>query len=416
MNRKGDYIMKRILLFMLISVLLVGCGTDRSTQSLPNAEFGEDDYMKVTAAQNELGFHLLREVDADDKGNTFVSPTSLFLALSMVFNGAEGQTRDEIQKALQLADVSVEELNKANASLVSLLTNQKQIELDIANSLWLNENYHFASTFQKNMESYYGAQAKEINVSDSTAVEQINEWVKKATRDKIERIVEAPLDDRLVLLLANAMYFNGEWTHAFDEKGTSDEVFTLVDGKQIRVPLMSLQQELDYMENDLFQAVSLPYGEGEMVMNIVLPKEGQTVQTLLEQLTQEQWQTWKTEFFPREGLIRLPKFQMEYETNLNETLQQLGMEKAFGENAEFPTLVQEKESVFISEVKQKTYIDVNEKGTEAAAVTSIQMKMTAAPLGEPFIMEVTRPFVVTITDQASGAHLFMGTIHHPTHE
>lgn len=398
-------------------LLLAACGTNRSTpssQPTTNIEFKEDDYVKVSVAQNKLGFDLLKKIEADDKGNTFVSPTSLFLALSMVLNGAEGQTKDEIKKALHLDDISVEELNKANASLVSLLTKHKQIELDIANSLWLNEKYHFLPSYQETMKSYYGAQTKEINVSDSKAAEQINEWVKKATRNKIDRIVEAPLDDRLVLLLANAIYFHGDWMYAFDEKETSEGPFTLVDGNQTQVPFMTLQKELNYMENELFQAVSLPYGDGELVMNIVLPKEGQTVETMLEKLTHEQWQTWNTNFYPMEGMVRLPKFQMEYETNLNETLQQLGMEKAFGESAEFPSIVSEETPIFISEVKQKTYIDVNEKGTEAAAVTSIQMKMTAAPLDEPFVMEVNRPFMITITDQASGIHLFMGTIHHPT--
>ena len=398
-------------------IFVTGCGTELNTDTSTissEVEFGKDDYTKIIAANNELGFEVLGEVEEDDNNNVFMSPASLFMALSMVYNGADGKTKEEIAKTMHLEGMDANELNKSNASLMKiLLKDNDDIQLNIANSIWLNEEFQFQADFAKNNKAYFDAEIREINLTDSDSAKRINDWVKKSTDNKIEGIVEAPLDPDLVTLLINAIYFKGTWTHEFDKNKTKDQAFHLQDGSVKDVPLMSLNEELAYMENEHFQAVQLPYGDGEMSMKVFLPKENSNLAEFKKLLTNEKWVAWNKEFNAEKGTILLPKFQLEYETLLNDTLKKLGMESAFDNRADFTKMIEEDNSLKISEVKQKTFIDVNEEGTEAAAVTSIGMVLTSAPIDAPFVMEVNRPFFFTITDDETDAILFMGSISNP---
>lgn len=246
----------------LLLFMLPACGAKKKSENTwvsSDVEFGEQDYEKITAANNALGFHLIKEIDGDEQNNAFISPTSLLMALSMVYNGADGITKEEIAKTLQIEGMESSELNKANASLVSMLMkSSKEIQLNVANSIWLNEDFHFQNDFASNNKDYFNAEIQEINIYDNDSVTRINDWVKKSTNKKIEEIVEAPLDPDLVAILINAIYFKGNWTHEFDEKQTEKRPFYLGDGNTKEVPLMTLQKNLNYMENEDFQAVQLP--------------------------------------------------------------------------------------------------------------------------------------------------------------
>ncbi|MCL6573922.1 MAG: serpin family protein, partial [Bacillus sp. (in: Bacteria)] len=265
------------LILVSFLLLLASCGTGINPGSLKissDVDFKEDEYQKVIPLTNQLGWELLSEVEADKNGNTFISPTSLFMALSMVYNGADGVTKTEITKVLQNDGMDVDELNQANASLMSMLDrDSKQIQLNVANSIWLNEEYHFQTDFAQNNRDYFNAEIQEIDIYDSQSPKMINEWVKKATNDKIEEIVDSPLDGDLVALLINAIYFKGDWKYEFDKKQTENRTFFLADGTTKDMPLMTLNEKLAYLETENFQAVSLPYGDGEMSMNVFLPKE-----------------------------------------------------------------------------------------------------------------------------------------------
>lgn len=410
-----------IPLLAIILGVVTACGTveqeGNGGMEIPKeteTEYDKDAYEEIVTPNNELGFKLLAEIEADKNDNTFISPTSLFAALSMVYNGADGETKEEIARALQVKGIDVEDLNQANASLMAMLDKDSgDIQLDIANSIWLNDNFHFQEEFSANNEGYFNAEIKEIDVADKASAKKINDWVKAATNDKIEDIVEDPLSSNLVALLLNAIYFKADWTHEFDKELTEKRPFHLKDGKTKEVPFMNMQRELAYMENDDFQAVTLPYGEEEMSMKVFLPKEKTNLEAFKKSLTSEKWSAWNAEFKSQEGTILLPKFQVEYEVVLNEALEKLGMGSAFDERADFTKMVQEDASLLISEVKQKTYIDVHEEGTEAAAVTSVEIRETAAILGDPFHMEVNRPFFIAITDDETDTILFMGTIGNP---
>lgn len=413
--------MKKILIVPLfiasILVFATACGTGTNSggpEIKNNIEFGKKDYEQIIAANNDLGFKLLAEVEADENNNTFFSPTSLYMALSMVYNGADGVTKEEIAKALQVEGIDVDELNKASASMMSILDKETdQIQLDVANSIWLNEKYHFQKEFAEHNKDYFNAEIEEIDITNSKSPKRINDWVKKATNEKIEEIVDSPLDSNLVTILINAIYFKGDWTYQFDGKGTENRTFQLEGGGTKEVPLMMLNESLAYMENEDFQAVALPYGDGEMSMKVFLPKENVSLDEFKNTVTSENWALWSSEFNLNEGMVRLPKFQLEYEVLLNETLKSLGMNSAFDEGANFTNMIKEENPVWLSDVKQKTFIDVNEEGTEAAAVTSTEMKTTSAPIDEPFQMEVNRPFFFTITDDETDAILFMGSVANP---
>lgn len=392
------------------------CGTTNGLDISSDVEYGESDYEQIITPNNELAFNLLGEVDSDEDGNLFISPTSLFMALSMIYNGAEGQTKEEIAKVLQAEGIDEQELNQANASHISLLhKHSEQIELNIANSIWLNNDYQFQGAFAENNKDYFNAELEEMDITDAKSPAKINNWVKQATNDKIEDIIEAPLDPNLVAVLINAIYFDGNWTYEFDEQQTENRPFNLPDGTKKDVPLMSLKENLAYLENEEFQAVSLPYGEDEsMSMNVFLPKENTSLADFQSQLTNKNWNVWKSEFQKKEGTILLPTFQLEYEAVLNDTLNQLGMADAFNEEkANFSKMIETDDPLWISQIKQKTFIDVNEKGTEAAAATSVEMETTSAPVNEPFHMEVNRPFFIAITDDETGTILFMGLIANP---
>lgn len=411
--------MKKILILLFsISLMLVGCGTtstpNHSLKIQDHVEFGEMDYEKLVSSNNALGFDLLSKAAKNEGGNIFISPTSLLMALSMVYNGADGVTKQEMEKVLHAEGLSPDDLNRANASFMTLLDqNSDKIQLNIANSIWLNNEYRFQEEFAKTNKDYFNAEIKEIDIQNSQSPKMINDWVKSKTNGTIDKIVGDELNPGLVTMLINAIYFKGSWTYPFEPSLTKEKDFTLVDGSTVKIPLMELHEELLYTKNNKFQAVSLPYGKENMSMKVFLPNENVSLKEFEELLSLEQWQELQSSFYKLEGTILLPKFSLEYEVELKETLEDLGMTSAF-KNANFSKMVEENSNLAITSVKQKTFIDVNEEGTEAAAVTSVVMGETAMePIDKPFYMEVNRPFFIAIVDETSGAILFMGSISNP---
>ncbi|MBU5593861.1 serpin family protein [Amphibacillus sp. MSJ-3] len=412
--------MKKMSVIALFVLLLTACGTadqapiDQDDDS--NVSSSENIDQTIIDANNQLGFDLLSTIESDENGNTFISPTSLFMALSMVYNGADGETRQEMVDTLQLDEIEGDQLNQANASLLAIMNDDsRQAELKMGNSIWLNQEFQFQNDFLENNQHYYHAEMQEIGVADGKSADQINKWVSEATNEKIDQIVDVPLNPDIVAMLINAVYFQGTWTYPFDENRTEEHAFHLEDGSTKNVPLMTLKKNFMYMENGDFQAISLPYGDDEeMSMQIFLPNEDKNIADLQDNLTNKDWKKWKSEFQEQEGTIMLPKFQLEFEASLSKALESLGMKTAFDERqADFSKMVEEDVQIWISEVKQKTFIDVNEEGTEAAGTTSVDIVTTSAQIDPPFEMKVDRPFFMTITDEKTGALLFMGTILNP---
>ena len=416
--------MKKWMSSLIVVGLLTGtagCGIEEDTVDTADSdekgtatmaiadhvEYGETDYELIAEKNNVLGMKLLKDLSAREEGNIFVSPTSLYMALAMVYNGADGVTQEEIAAVLEAQGLAPEEMNKANASLVSkLASDSEDIELNIANSIWVREDYTFRDSFRESSRDYYNARIEAL-----ASVEAINDWVSDATNDKIKKMVESPLSGDLVALLLNAIYFNGAWQFSFAEQATEKQPFQTEDGTTAEVPLMTLQAELSYLETDNFQAVSLPYGEGEMNMHVFLPAETSSLDEFKASLSKENWAEWIAAFESKQGTVMLPKFELEYEVILNDTLKDLGMDTAFN-SVDLSKMFETSDGLFISEVKQKSFINVSEKGTESAAATSVSIA-ESGPDEPLFELKVNRPFFFVITDEETGVILFMGSIENP---
>nr|WP_106783254.1 serpin family protein [Lysinibacillus timonensis] len=409
---------KVLLMFLILVLASCGTNTPMDNKKLENAsqvEFNEKDYMKIVSPNNELGFDLLAKAPIDSEGNKLISPISLFMAMAMVYNGAESHTKKELAKVLHIEELYDEDLNKANVSLMNLLNRDAEnMQLTIANSIWLNEQYQFRERFTTNSKDYFNAEINQFNVHDSNSPKMINNWINQKTDGKIPQIIGGELSPDILTILINAIYFKGYWTYPFDSSLTEERPFNLQDSAVKKVPMMRLHEELKYLENELFQAISLPYSDEGMSMKIFLPKENISIDEFEEELNLSNWQKWLREFYDTEGTILLPKFKMEQAIEFKGTLEALGVVSAFNDHADFSGIIQEDSGIAISSVKQKTFIEVDEEGTEAAATTSVEIHTTSMqPMNKPFYMEVNRPFFISIVDETSGAILFMGTIINP---
>jgi serpin B len=414
--------MVRRYLLLLISGVVLGCSAiGLACVEAKNAEEPKekvDD--RLVSANTRFGFNLFREiVKGDPTENIFISPSSAAIALAMTYNGARGETKEAMAKTLKLQDMSTSEVNQGNSILKSALESpDSMVELSIANSLWMRKGFSFKSEFIKKNRDFYNALATDLDFNDPNAPATINEWVRKNTNGKIEEII-AKIDPLTVLFLINAVYFKGEWSLKFDKEQTKEGLFTLLDGKQKKHPMMTQSGRYKHFETEAFQAVSLPYGEGGMSMYIFLPDRERSLERFQKDLNAENWEIWMSRFRKMKGTVRLPRFKMEYEVVLNDVLKTLGMEVAFDPvKADFGGILEdpkevtiEHQKLYVSKVKQKTFVEVNEEGTEAAAATSVEVGITSV---EPtFSMIVDRPFFFAIRDNKTGTILFMGSIVKP---
>ncbi len=385
-------------------------------QSTPTQSVTYSPPSEISLSHNEFGFDIFHKlINAENNTqNIFISPSSIALALSMVYNGADNKTKDAMSQTLHFSNIDLEKVNKSGSELIKHLTSlNPDIEVSIANSIWTRKEITFNSQFLETNKKYYEAQVQAIDFSSLDAANIINSWVNTNTRGKISNIVSPPIDQDVVMYLINAIYFKGTWTYEFDTKLTQEKPFTLPDLTKVNHPSMT-QERKDYLylENDDFQGIYLPYGkEKNMGMYIFLPKL--KMSQFKDQLSIENWNNWVNNFKEKEGTLILPKFKIEYDKELTETLSSLGMGVAFSDNADFSKMRSEND-IKISKVKHKTYINLDEKGTEAAAVTSVEMVFTSLPNEkDTFYMEVNKPFFFAITDRESKEILFMGVTNNP---
>jgi len=369
---------------------------------------------RVVGSINGLGFRLFTELGNDTK-NVFISPASIELALAMTYNGAGGATKEAMTKAMGLGALSVEELNKGNAQLISLLANpDPKVELAIANSLWGRQGIAFKPDFLQRVGESYQAKLASLDFTQPRAADTINDWVSDNTRGKIPTLVSPPMLRDALLVLVNAIYFKGAWSTPFEKEQTEDGPFTLNDGAKKTLPMMRQSGEFAYQENETFQAISLPYGGGSVVMDIILPKAGVKADDFRNDLTAANWSAWLKKFHDREGTILLPRFKAKYETGLRASLSALDMGVAFTENADFRgMLADETIRAQITDAIHKTVLEVNEEGAVAAGVTGVIVGVTAMPVDQPFTMTVDHPFFLAIRDVPTGTVLFMGMINDP---
>jgi serine protease inhibitor len=376
----------------------------------------------VAAADNAFGFRLLNAVQKTiPNGNVVLSPVSAALNLSMVLNGATGQTFQEMLTALSLSASDLGAINTANAQLIKTIrTPAKSITLSVADSLWVdNRRATLRPDYIKQTQASYEAEITDLDFSGPGAATRINSWASKQTNGKIPKVIDR-IDSADLVLLLNAVYFKGQWTHKFDKAQTQQRGFTLAGGGAKQVPRMAQSGRFDYFETPQVQAIRLPFGEGDLVMEILLPSKSSSLGGLEAELTPEHWKGWQAQYAPRSGKIELPRFELKSNYRLNGPLQSLGMTRAFQPDAAqltgmFSSVAGQARagSFFISSVLQSTYWKVDEEGSEAAAVTTTGVRAAAVRPEQPFQMIVDRPFFCAIEDRRSGALLFVGAIYDP---
>ena len=370
-------------------------------------------------AINDFGLNLLRMLrTGHETQNPIISPVSVALALAMTYNGAAGNTYLAMGLALRIATIG-DSMNSLNQSLMETVrTADPSVQMAIANALWAQKGFKIGPDFIKTARTYYKAPIRSLNFAGDPdgAAGVINRWVDKATKGKIPTIIQNPSPNTR-LVLTDAVYFKGKWTWPFPKAATAPRDFHVGVANVVKMPMMRLQHHFDYLENDDFQAVRLPYGNQSFAMYVLLPRKHDGLADLAGELSESKWRQWQAEFVTRKGTVVLPKFTLTYSAKLNDALTGLGMGIAFSEDADFSRIHPPPPTLKISDVEHRTYIKVDETGTEAAAATSVSIgALMVMREPSPFEMVVDHPFFFAITEQESGAMLFAGIVTNPSAE
>ncbi len=373
---------------------------------------------RFAKSSNAFGFSLFRKLASEPTaGNVFVSPLSVSLALGMAWNGAAGKTREEMQRMLGLGDASASEINESFEALLGRLRSlDPKLRLQIANSIWSRQGFPVKPEFVALCRKSLDAEARTLDFGDPGASKTINGWVDRSTNGKIREIVPDPLPGAAVLYLIDAVYFKGAWSVPFDPKRTREDLFKRPDGSTTPCRLMQRAGPMRYLEGEDFQAVDLPYGDRAFGMIVWLPKLEIGLDVFIQRLDPYRWEQWRGGFAERDGDLFLPRFTFEYERTLNDSLRGLGMTSAFDPSAADLSGIadpRDTDRLFVSEVKHKTFVEVNEEGTEAAAATSVEIRATSIAVGQRFLMRVDRPFAFAIYEKKTGAVVFIGKVVEP---
>lgn len=405
------------LVFTLLCLMLtaiIGCSEqviDPNNRQADPIEFTQLE-KQIASSASSFGMKIFDQVTQTARDeNVFISPLSISMALGMTLNGAGGDTYTAMKDALELNGLSEEEIDMTYKNLITELTSaDSDVQFQIANSIWYRNTMTFEQQFIQTNIDYFNAVVQGMDFNDPATVGVINQWIEDNTNGKITEVIEE-IDPSAVMFLINALYFKGSWQKEFNSEATIDDTFYMTNGNQVGCKMMVQQNEYSYFENDLFQAVNLPYGNGQFYMTVLLPKGGQVVESIIEEMNTGNWAQWLASFADTELILRLPKFKIEYEAKLKDVLTQLGMGVAFTDRADF-TKMFAPGNLDISEVIHKIFVEVNEEGTEASAVTVVEIELTSAHDSVPS-MYVNKPFIFIIHEKDSGAILFMGKICNP---
>ena len=362
----------------------------------------------VVETDNAFGLTLFQELAADNQDNVFISPTSVSFALGMTANGAAGTTYDQMVTTLGKDGLSPEAVNESYRDLSAMLVGMDpEVRLQIANSIWYRQGYPVRSEFLETNRSYFHADVEEADFGDPATPGRINGWVEDKTNGLIDKVIDQ-IPGSVVMYLINAIYFKGTWLYEFDPQETTSQSFFNADGTTSTVPLMAQQADLPYLVTDDYQAVDLPYGDSLFSMTVVLPSGDRTTGQVLAGLTSSEIAGWGDQFQTEDVILMMPRFKVGYKESLKSTLAAMGMPEAFqGGRADFSRLV-EGGGPWIDNVIHQAVIDVNEEGTEAAAVTVVIIVESAG--AGPKRVRLDRPFLLFIRERHTGSVLFMGRI------
>jgi serine protease inhibitor len=376
------------------------------------------DMEKLASANSSFGFSLMKQLAGErHDSNIFISPYSISAALQMVWQGAAGDTKKEMDNTLALDGLKPETVGAAYKDLDRTIKSaSSNAVLNVANSIWYAPNIDLKPQFVSINQNFYGAKLSALDFTDPRSAGVVNSWVSEQTQGKIKQIIQPPLSSKTGAFLANAIYFKGSWEHKFDSSATKDEAFHTRNGAEKQVPMMRQSRKFNYQEDTEFQAVRLPYSGNRLGMFIILPATNSSSEKLLAKLNGDVWrEKFRSKFEDREGTVLMPRFKLEFRADLVNSLKTIGIRHAFTHRANFSGVSDTQ--LFISGVEHASFVEMNEEGTEAAAATGITMRMASVlAKSAPFTMIINRPFFFLIEDSATKSILFMGIVNQPSSE
>jgi serpin B len=368
---------------------------------------------QVVQRSTTFGLRLLQEIAANEQQpNVLISPLSASVALGMALNGAGSTTYDAMRDVLDYQGMTNAEINEAYRGLIAQLrARDPKVEFKLANSVWHRDSFPVEQAFLDANRNSFDAEVAGLDFSSAAAVGTINDWVARATGNRIRQLIQSisPLD---MMFLINAVYFKAPWTRPFEPNATSARPFRTLSGSSVNAPTMLLDAGLNHFEADGVQAVELLYADSAYSMVLIAPDRAETpLSAVVQSLTSAKWAEWMARFETGRVMVLLPKFRFEYAVQMKNPLSAMGMGIAFDPHeADFDRINPNQSDLHISSVLQKTYIDVHELGTEAAAATSVTISVTSLPPTLAF----DRPFLFAIRERSTGTLLFVGRIGDPT--
>ena len=382
-----------------------------SLASIPSTAGAEE----ITQAGNHFAFNLLSHiVEQNGQNNIFFSPLSIDMALTITFNGADGETRDAMARVLELNGFKLPDINEYNHRLLERLeSDHSNSRLNIANSIWIEKSFPVNKDFTDTVASNYNSEIVNLPF-DQAAVNRINQWVSDRTNARIKHMIDR-LDPDAAMVLLNAIYFKGQWKYEFTKRLSMIRDFYLINGDTTPIPMMTQTEKFMYAESDGVQVVELPYSGDDLSMLILLPDKDKPYDEFTRIITAQKINDLKNQLSLLKGTVTIPKIELDYELNLNDVLKSMGMGIAFEPKANFRKMIQPGQSgLYIGDVLHKAFVKINEEGTEAAASTAvIMMKATSFNPEETFTFTADHPYLFIIQDNASGTILFMGSITNP---
>ncbi|UTA68259.1 serpin family protein [Emticicia sp. 21SJ11W-3] len=400
--------LKIALLAVICSLAAASC-SDKNQVS-PDTEKANNQLKAIPGTfadhTSEFAFDFWKKHDASEAPDKsyFVSPLSLHIALGMLLNGADEKTKEEIQKVLRVSsDMSV--TNGIYKDLIdNLPLSDPKVKNTIANSVWYRNTFNVNQSYFNNLKTYFNAGVFAENFDDSQTVGKINNWASDNTNGKIKKVIEEISPDQ-VLFLMNALYFKGDWKTQFKEANTQNDNFTGTKGTK-SVKMMNMTENVKYAKRDSYQAIELPYGDGNYVMTVILPDK--STDATLANFSVNEWKALTGALKEQKVIVGLPRFTLEYETDLKKVLMEMGINAAFTNGADLSKIAGKAGDLKVGMVKQNTYVGVDEKGTEAAAVTTIGVVVTSLPAYPQVVCN--RPFLFVISEKQSNTILFTGKI------
>ena len=392
--------------------MLTSCSEDEPVA--PNIKYNPGTVKLTTAQQaqvensNEFAWKFFKEVSKGEQEDVFVSPLSVTYALGMLSNGAVGDTQKEILEGLEFRSGKVDDVNSlCHQLMIESPKLDKSTQLSMANAVVVNKKIQLQPTFQNVVKKQYDALVASKDFSSPATLSFINQWASDHTQGMVPKILERINPDGVSYLL-NALYFKGIWYRQFDKKHTKKEAFTKADGTKSQVQMMHQKEQFLIGENEMYQTVVLPYGNGSYEMIVVLPREGKKLSDVLVAMNGKQWKDNLKNMYSSEVDLKLPRFTSVYNRELNDVLKLLGMNAMFDPSKANLTKMSAVSS-FVSMVLQKAKIEVDEEGSKAAAVTVVETLETAAPPSKPIMFHADRPFMYAIAEHSTGTIFFMGT-------